>query len=247
MRAFFTLWRRELGAFFLSPIAYVMAIFFLVVMGFSFWFLARVFTLGLVGVPVMSQLFGSLFFWIPFLIVVPVLTMRLFAEEKRQGTIETLMTAPVTDTQVVLAKLAGVFTFYVVMWLPTIPYAFILHHFSSQTAPFDFGPMIGGYIGAALMGLFYLSIGLFCSALTRNQIVSAIMSFSIMLLFFFGGFLHFLEVQPLLKQVSGYASSALHMLEFSRGAFDTRPLVFYLSSTIFVVFCTVRIVETRRW
>lgn len=247
MSPFFTLWRRELDAFFLSPIAYVMTVFFLVVEGFSFWFLARVLTLGHAGVPVMSQLFSSLFFWIPFLVIVPVLSMRLFAEEKRSGTIETLMTAPVTDLQVVGAKLAGVFTFYVMMWLPTLPYGFILRAFSSDSAPFDLGPLLGGYVGVFLLGLFCLSIGVFCSALTRNQIVSAIMSFSILLLFFFAGFLHFLNVHPWIKEVSGYGSAALHMMEWSRGAFDTRPAVFYLSSTVFMVFCTLRVLETRRW
>jgi ABC-2 type transport system permease protein len=247
MNTFLTLWRRELGAYFFSPIAYVMAIFFLVVEGFSFWFLVRVLTMGRTGVPVMSQLFGSLFFWIPFLVVVPVLTMRLFAEEKRSGTIETLMTAPVTDLQVVLAKFFGAFTFYLLMWTPTISYAFILRRFSAEATPIDLGPMMGGYLGALLIGAFYISVGLFCSALTRNQIVSAIMTFSIMCVLFFAGFLHMFTDQSLVQLLSSYGASILHMLDFSRGTVDTRPVVLYLSCTAFVLFCTLRMLETRRW
>jgi ABC-2 type transport system permease protein len=247
MRAFLTLWRKELSAYFLSPIAYVMMIFFLVVMGFSFWLLADLLVQGEAGTTVMKELFGSIFFWIAMLIVVPVLTMRLFAEEKRAGTIETLMTAPVTDAAVVLAKYAGAMTFFMIIWLPTAGYGFILKSFSPLTAPIDLGPMLSGYLGAFLVGAWYLSIGVFCSSLTSNQIVSAIMCFAATCVAFFAGFIAFLSRTETLRSAFAYVSSVSHMLEFSRGAVDTRPVVFYVTATALMLFATVKVVESRKW
>ena len=226
-----------------------MATFFLIVEGYSFWNLASMLAMGSSEVTVMSQFFGTVFFWIPFLIVVPVLTMRLFAEEKRTQTIEMLLTAPVTDLQVVLAKYLGVLSFYVCMWLPTLSYAYILRVFSSETAPIDFGTMLGGYLAALLMGMFYLSVGLFCSALTREQIVAAIMCFTVMFVMFFVGLLPaYPYVQSeFVKRVCTYGSPFIHMLDFSRGSVDTRPIVFYVSGTILVLFFVHRALETRKW
>ena len=247
MRAFLTLWRRELAAYFLSPIAYVMTIFFLVIMGFSFWMLVSVMAQGPAGVTVMKELFGSFFFWIAMLIVVPVLTMRLFAEEKRSGTIESLMTAPVTDTAVVLSKFAGARSFFIVMWLPTIAYAYILKAFSPLSAPVDLGPMAGGYAGAFLLGSFYISVGLFASSLTSNQIIAAITSFAMICRAFLGGFLTFFARSEGLRQAAAYVSSVSHMLDFSRGAVDTRPIVLCLSATALMLFATVKVIESRKW
>jgi ABC-2 type transport system permease protein len=247
MRSFLTLWRRELAAYFLSPIAYVMMIFFLVVMGFSFWLLASVLAQGPAGVTIMKELFSSIFFWIAMLIVVPVLTMRLFAEEKRSGTIETLMTAPVTDSAVVLAKYFGALSFFIVMWIPTILYAFILKAFSPLSAPVDLGPMLGGYVGAFLVGALYIAVGLFSSSLTSNQIVSAIVSFAMICVAFLAGFITFLASSPWVIQAGAYASSITHMLDFSRGAVDTRPVVFYVTTAALMLFATIKVVESRKW
>lgn len=247
MRGFLTLWRREIAAYFLSPIAYVMMIFFLVVMGFSFWLLADLLVQGEVGTTVMKELFGSIFFWIAMLIVVPVLTMRLFAEEKRAGTIETLMTAPVTDTAVVLAKYAGALTFFVIIWMPTAGYAYLLKAFSPLTAPIDLGPMLSGYLGAFLVGAAYIAIGLFCSSLTSNQIVSAIVCFAVICVAFFSGFIAFIARTEAVRSVFAYGSSVSHMLEFSRGAVDTRALVFYVTATAFMLFATIKVIESRKW
>lgn len=247
MRAFLTIWRKELAAYFLSPIAYVMMIFFQMVLGFSFWMLVNVLSQGAGGASVMRELFSSIFFWIAMLIVVPVLTMRLFAEEKRSGTIETLMTAPVTDAAVVLAKYAGAVAFFVVLWLPTASYAYILRACSPLTSPVDLGPMLGGYAGALLVGAMYLSIGLFCSSLTSNQIVSAIATFALTSLAFFAGFITFMTTNDAVRDATAYVSSVSHMLDFSRGAVDTRPLVFCVSVSAFMVFATIRVIESRKW
>jgi ABC-2 type transport system permease protein len=247
MKAFFAMWRRELAGYFLSPVAYVVSIFFLVVMGLVFWLLASALVNGPPGVSVMNVLFATPFFWMVMLVVAPVLTMRLIAEEKRAGTFETLLTAPVSDTAVVLAKYAGAVSFYVILWVPTLAYFFILREFSSVVAPVDAGPMLGGYLGALLVGLFYLAIGLFCSALTSNQIIAAIMGFSLMGVFFFVGLLGYVAHDELLRKVCLYVSSYDHMYDFSRGAVDTRPVVLYLTGTALMLFATVRVVEARKW
>lgn len=247
MSGFLTIWRRELAAYFLSPIAYVTMMFFLVIMGFSFWMLAMVLVTGPAGMGVMQALFDSMFFWIAMLIVVPVITMRLFADEKRSGTIELLMTAPVTDVAVVLGKFAGALSFFVVMWLPTIAYAYVLRAFSPLTASVDFGPMVGGYLGALLVGAFYISIGIFASSLTSNQIIAAIVSFALFGLYFFGGLFTYIARSDTVQDLVGYISAFAHMEQLSRGLLDTRPIVFYLSCTIFMLFVTVKVVESRKW
>ncbi len=247
MNGFLTLWRKELTSYFLSPVAYVVSIFFLVVMGAIFSLLVSVLADGPTGVTVMNLLFGSPFFWMTMMVVMPVLTMRLLAEEKRNGTIETLMTAPVSDLAVVLAKYASALGFYILMWLPTVAYLLLLRQFSAMMAPVDLGPMAGGYLGALLVGMFYLALGLFCSALTSNQIVAAITSFAAIFGFFLLGLLDRATDQPVLQAVSSCVSSYQHMLDFSRGAVDSRPVIFYLSSTVFLLFATVKALESRSW
>ena len=248
MRSFFTLWRRELATYFRGPLAYVVTVFFLVVTGFNFWFLVNLMASAKgAGAQVLTQLFGSLFFWIPLLVVVPVLTMRLVAEEQRQGTYETLVTAPITETQLVLAKHAGAMTLFVLMWAPTLSYAYILERFSTESTPMDPGALAGGYAGTFLVGGFFIAVGLLCSALTRNQVVSALACFAVMSLIFITGFLPYISPDPLVREIGGYCSSVTHMLEFSRGMLDTRPVVFYLTSTALLLFGTVRVLEWRRW
>ncbi|MBU0678823.1 MAG: ABC transporter permease [Verrucomicrobia bacterium] len=248
MRTFVTLWKRELLAYFLSPIAYVTMMFFLIVMGFSFWFLVSVLTEGTSGISLMRVLFGeSIFFWIALLIIVPVITMRLIAEEKRSGTLETLMTAPVTDVSVVLAKYFGALCFFIIMWMPTVAYAYVLKAFSPLSAPVDLGPMLSSYVGAFLVGAFYISIGVLTSALTRNQILAAVVCFAVICVAFFSGFVPYFATNSLMQNTFRYTSSLGHMLDFSRGVVDSRPVVFYLSSIAFVLYATVKALEFRRW
>jgi ABC-2 type transport system permease protein len=247
MRAFFTLWRKELSGYFLSPIAYVVTIFFLVTMGYIFWFLCSVLADGANGIGVMNLFFASPFFWMVMLVIIPILTMRLLAEEKKAGTIETLLCAPVTDTAVVLAKFAGALSFYIFMWLPTLAYVFVLNKFSAVMAPVDFGPLMGGYLGALLVGALYLAIGLLCSALTSNQIIAAVLCFSAVGILFFSGFLEYIGHTETARDIGRYISSYTHMFELSRGAFDTRPLVFYLSGIAFALFATVKVMGARQW
>ena len=247
MRSFFTLWRKELAGYFLSPIAYIVTIFFLVTMGYIFWFLCSVLADGAAGVTVMGLFFASPFYWMVMLVIVPVLTMRLLAEEKRSGTIETLLSAPVSDGAVVLAKYAGVLTFYVFMWVPTIAYIFVLRQFSSSMSPVDWGPVAGGYLGAFLIGAFYLAIGLLCSSMTSNQIIAAVLCFTAVAVSFFTGFLEYVGHSETARDIGRYVSAYTHMVDFSRGALDSRPLVFYVSGIACALFVSVKILESRHW
>jgi ABC-2 type transport system permease protein len=247
MRAFFTLWRKELASYFLSPIAYVVTIFFLVTMGYIFWFLCSVLADGAAATGVLALFFASPFFWMVMLVIVPVLTMRLLAEEKRAGTIETLLCAPVSDAAVVLAKYAGVLAFYVFMWLPTISYVFVLKHFSSVMAPIDWGPLAGGYLGALMVGALYLAIGVLCSAVTSNQIIAAVLCFAAIGVLFFSGFLEYIGHSDTARAVGSYISSYSHMYDLSRGAVDSRPFVFCLSGVALALFAAVKVVESRQW
>ncbi len=247
MKTFGILLKRELTAYFLSPIAYLVMMFFLAMVGFSFWLLVSILVQGTLSASILSELFGSIFFWIAVLIVVPVLTMRLFAEERRSGTLETLLTAPVGDAAVVLAKYFGALLFFLIMWLPTLTYLWILRRYSPTETPPDWGALAGGYAGTLLVGMLYIAIGLFCSALTRNQIVAAIMAFAVISVLFFAGFLAYTARDPALRELGTYISSVEYMRDFARGAFDTRAIVFHASGAMFMLFATVRLLESRRW
>jgi ABC-2 type transport system permease protein len=244
------LWKKELAAYFLSPIAYVLTVFFLVFMGVSFQFLVGMLTGGVQveSTHAMNRLFGeSIFFWIGLLMVIPLLTMRLFAEERKSGTFESLMTAPIGDTAVVMAKYGGALAFYAVMWTPTLAYAFILEAFSPSSMPPDWGPLISSYLGAFAVGAFFLSIGVLTSALSRNQIVAGISCFVLVFLLFLVGFVPYVSRNETLQAVTRLLSSIDHMMDFSRGAVDSRALLYYLTGTAVTLFATVRVVEARRW
>jgi ABC-2 type transport system permease protein len=246
---FFTLLNREIRAYFLSPVAWVVLFFFLLLTGFNFYAAVAALNRGPSEVTVVEAFFNTVFFWFGFVLVFPLITMRLFSEEYKMGTIEPLMTAPVRDSHVVLAKYAGALFFYAVLWLPSLLYFAVFQQVTNLSAAGAAGPYLGAYGMLLLIGMFYLSIGCLASALTRNQIVAAVMSFSVITLFFFTGLLSFfiLTVTPVLREMTAYFSSIEHMAEASRGFFDTRPLVFYLSLTAFVLFLTFHVFQSRRW
>jgi len=249
MKVFFALLKRELSAYFLSPIAYVMMFFFLMVMGSYFWFLVTsVLQEGTSDISVMQLLIGeSIFFWITLMMVVPMITMRLFAEEKRSGTIETLMTAPVRDSAIVLAKYFGALLFYLILWLPTLSYIAIMRGFSAAGESIDLGTAATAYAGLLLISAACIAAGLLASSLTRNQIAAAIVTFALLFLSFLAGFTPYFVEQPLIQSGGNYVSSVKHMIDFSRGIVDSRPVVLYLSVIAFFLFTTVKVVESRTW
>ena len=249
MRTLFILLGREIKAFFYSPVGYVVLFCFLLLTGFNFYI--TVFTLN--GNPqdqtVMEEFFGSLILWIGTLLSFPLITMRLFSEEYKMGTIESLMTAPVKDWQVVLSKYFAAVFFYIMIWIPT-PFYFPVFEWVTKTpAAYSMGACVGSYTFMLLLGMFYISIGCLTSVLTRNQIVAAVMSLVIILLLFLSGLFAAMAptYTPLLRDIVAYFSSIEHMHDFSIGLIDTRPFVFYLSMTAFVLFITYHIFQSRKW
>ncbi len=247
MKNFTTLWKREVYAALVSPTAYILATMFLVVMGMGFWSIAS-YRLqdGASVYDVLRGLYGGVA-WFAVIMVIPVLTMRSFAEEKRTGTLETLLTAPVSEWEVVMGKFAGVCAVYALMWLPTLAYILALNVLNDQKIPIDPGAVGGAYAGGLLIGMFFLSIGILCSALSSNMVAASISTFAVLSLIFLAGFLPEVATHAAFRSLAGYFSPVLHMLEFARGVMDTRPVVLYLSSTTLVLFATVRVLETRRW
>ena len=237
---------REWKSFWYSPIAYVVGGFFLIMQGWVFWLLMAVLNDPRVDPSWrMSQFFfgGTFFYWLAMLIIAPVLTMRTFSEEKRTGTIEMLLTAPVSDLQVVLSKFLGAWLSYSALWLSTIVYFFMLRRYT----PLDWGPILTGYLGTLLLGAVLIAVGGFASSLTRNQVIAAVVAFVMMLLLFSVGFLQVFITDPESAKLITYLALLEHFQDFSKGVLDTRPLVFYLSLVVLMLFLTVRTISHPRW
>lgn len=249
MRKFFILLSREVRSYFYSPIAYIVLIFFLLVSGVDFYFQISFMNQRPVPYSVQEAFFNSVFFWFAFVLIFPLITMRLFAEEFKLGTIEPLMTAPVRDWQVVLAKFFGALVFYVVLWIPTLLYFAIFQAITHQPAANSTGSYLGAYLMLLLLGMFYLSVGCLASVLTRNQIIAAIISFCAITLHFFSGLISFVlqEVSSTTRQLLGYFSAIEQMGTLSRGEIDTRPIVLYVSMTIVMLTLTHQAFQSRKW
>jgi ABC-2 type transport system permease protein len=249
MRKFYTLLSREVRSYFYSPIAYVVLVFFLLVSGVDFYFQISYMNQRPMTYSVQEAFFNSIFFWFAFVLIFPLITMRLFAEEFKLGTIEPLMTAPVHDWQVVLAKFFGAVVFYIVLWIPTLLYFAIFQAITHQPAANSAGAYWGSYLMLLLLGMFYIAIGCLASVLTKNQIVAAIISFCAITLLFFLGLIQFilLYVSSAMRDLLGYFSALEHMGTFSRGIIDTRPIILYVSMTILVLALTYQAFQSRKW
>lgn len=236
---------RELRAYFFSPLAYVVLFLFLVVNGGVFALIVSYLSnpMAPAGRPLDLFFGGSFLFWMVQIFLTPVLTMRLLAEERRSGSIEVLMTAPVTEGQVVAGKYLAALGFYCFLWLPTAIYALWI----SRSSEIDWGTVGAGYLGIFLLGALFLAIGLFGSSLSKNQIVAAILAFALTVAVFFLSFLSGLVNAPAVKEVLAYVSVVEHMDDFARGIVDTRRLVFYLTTTLFFLFLAARALEDKKW
>jgi ABC-2 type transport system permease protein len=249
MRKFYTLLSREIRSYFYSPIAYIVLVFFLLVSGVDFYFQISFMNQRPVAYSVQEAFFNSVFFWFAFVLIFPLITMRLFAEEFKLGTIEPLMTAPVRDWQVVLSKFFGALFFYVVLWIPTALYFVLFEKITHQPAANSAGAYYGSYLMLLLLGMFYLSVGCLASVLTKNQIIAAIISFCTITLLFFLGLIQFilLDVSSTMRQLLGYFSAIEQMATLSRGEIDTRPMVLYLSMTSVMLAFTYLAFQSRKW
>ena len=236
--------RRELAATFLSPVAYVFMVMFLAMTGVVFLQMAEGFVGDFVPLPVL--LFKVIvYFWMP--VLTTVITMRLFAEEKRSGTLETLMTGPVTEVQVVLGKYFGALLFLVIATAPAVAYIYLLKYLSQGVTYIDSGAVIGGSLFTFVLATFCVAIGLVVSLTTKNQIIAAICCFSMVLLPFVADFLVTLFPQIINVELSHYVSLYENLIDFTRGSIDTRPLVMYASGTVLLLFLSVKIMELQKW
>lgn len=182
-------------------------------------------------------------------VVIPLITMRLFAEERKLGTLESLLTTSVRVPELVLSKFAGALVFYMVLWLPILVYAYI----QSRLCPAegiafpDAGALRAGGLGVVLVGGLYVSVGLFMSSLTSNQIVAAISGFALLFGSTLGmAIMAYSSTTSSIRIVGQYLSSFAHMMDFSRGIVDSRTIVLYLSYTALFLFTSVKAVEARR-
>ena len=232
-----TIARRELASYFHSPMAYVAMALFLLAAGLSFIDDFR---------PGQPAVLRSIFDWMVWLLVfiVPVLSMGLLAQEWATGTIETLMTAPVEESDVVVGKFLGAFTFLIVLLAPTLLYVVLLEIYASP----DYGPIVSGYLGILLVGALFLAVGLFCSSLTRSQVVAAVMAAAILAVATIipwwasgkatlGGFWRKAADQAIMSRYT----------DFSKGIIDLGNVVFFLAATTVFLFLTVKVMESRRW
>lgn len=240
-----TLLKRQLRAYFHTPLAYVIMAAFLVVAGLGFC-RPLVQHLG-ERIGIGELLFGAPYFWVAALAAIALITMPLFAEERRSGTLEMLLTAPVTDLQVVLGKYAGAFMFFLLMTMPTAAYFILLKVVASGMAILDWRPILTGYLSLWLIGACFIAIGMFVSALTRSQVVAAVGCFVAVSIFFFLDTVRLVVPGAAAQEALTYLSSAQHVREFAQGIVDTRPIVLYLSLAVFFVFATVKAIEARQW
>jgi len=199
--------------------------------------------------PVTELFYNTGFFWPIVILATPAITMRLFALERFSGTFETLMTTPVGDIHVVLAKFTAALVFYLVMWLPMLGCLFVVQHFARQPGALEPATLGGTYLGVALIGALFLALGSFASAITRSQTVAAVValvfSISLCLLAYLAG--EAATNAPWQAQVLSHFALFDQMHDFARGIVDTRAVVFYVTLTFFFLFLTLRAVESRRW
>jgi ABC-2 type transport system permease protein len=248
MSIFWALLRRELASFFFSLTGYVIIAAITLLTGLSFVVLIHNLGTDPSPMPVTEMFYRTYFFWLIVLLASPVITMRVFALEKATGTFETLMTTPVGDAQVVLAKFFGALIFYLVAWLPLLACLFTVRHFTNQNA-LDGGTVGGMLLGIFLVGGLFISLGCFASSLSRSQMAAAMIAFVLGVSLFALGFLA--EALPASAhwqtQVISYFALFEQMRDFARGVVDTRAVMFYASATFLFLFLTLRVVESRRW
>lgn len=250
MRSFWPIYKRELFAFFVTPLAWVLVTAFLFVQGMHFFLLVDHYaSLGASAqasdqTPLQSFFGNTVLPYLVLFLFLPPMTMRSFAEERASGTIETLMTAPVSSAGVVLSKFAAAVTMYVAMWVPTSLYLVILR----RTGTIDLGVVASAYLGLLLVGAGYLAIGLLMSALTKSPFVALVLTALAFLGLFILGIGEFIAPPgTLMHDVCAHVSVWAHMNDFAAGIVDARRLVFYGSLVVVPLFATVRVVDAWRW
>lgn len=254
MKGFSPLYRKELYSLFASPIFYVVAFTFLVISGYFFYTAVAFFNFQSFEAaqnPMMArQLNVSDMVIRPFLmdmsivllLLSPLLTMRLYAEERKTGTIELLFTYPISDTATILAKFLAAATALLAILAGTLPGVFLLGTFGQPS----WDTIVCGYCGIFLLGSSFLSLGLFTSSVTQNQIIAAVLSFGALLMFWVIGWAKNL-VGPSMGAVIEYLSVIKHFDSFAKGVLDSRDFIYYLLFMLLCLFLTLRQMESYRW
>jgi len=248
------IYKKEMRLYFTSPIAWVILTIFLFIAGYFFYSIFAFFTLASmqsamnpamardlnVTDSVLRPLFSNIS--VILLLLMPLVTMRLFAEERRSGTIELLLTYPVRDGAVLIGKYLAGLTLYAIMLALTLFYPLLVAYF----ARVEWGPLATGYLGLLLMGATFLGVGIFASSLTENQIVASIITFGVLLIFWVIGW-----SSDYLGGTWGRVLSHLSLIEhfdsFAKGVLDTRDVLYFVDFTIVALFLTLRSLEARRW
>jgi ABC-2 type transport system permease protein len=260
MKGLYAVYRKEMSHYFVSPIAYIVAGVFLFLTGFFFtrvlaYFIEQSFEMGMQSmqfggagmnfdVPsrTITTFFGILSSILLFL--TPMLTMGVYAEERKRGTIELLMTSPITDAQIVLGKFFGSLTLLIIMLAPTAAYA-VFTFLHSEPAP-PWKVLLCAYLGALLLGSVLLALGSLFSSLTENQLIAAVLTFGAFLILWvidFGS----RNTTSGIGAVVQYLSVVRHYDDFTRGVLDTANVVFYLSLIVLAIFLTIRSLDSMRW
>jgi ABC-2 type transport system permease protein len=243
---------KELRGYFASPIGYVLIGFFALLFGWFFYTLVAFFerqSMQMAGGPggamnVNQMLITPLLLnsTVVMLLVFPLITMRTYAEEKRSGTIELLLTAPITDFEIIMGKFLGALALFAAMLSVTLLHMGLLFFYGNP----EWKPIATGYLGLLLMGGSFLSLGLFISSLTKNQIVAGMITFSVFLLLWVINWVSSF-VSPEAQTVINYLSVTEHFDDFSRGIIDTRHIIYYLSFIATGLFLTMKSVDSERW
>jgi ABC-2 type transport system permease protein len=252
MRNVLAIAHKELRSYFASPIAYIVIGFFVLLYGYFFAVMVQFFVRSslqmspagaapqnineMVVRPLMQNATVILLF------VMPSITMRTYAEEKRSGTIELLLTSPLSDFQIVLGKFLGALGLYVAMLSVTLIHIAILFWYGDP----EWKPIASGYLGLVLMGGAFISAGLLVSSLTRNQIIAGVVTFAVLLFFWIINWIGSFS-SPWVSELTSYLSIVDHGEDFWRGVIDTTHLVYYLSFITFGLFLTARSVDSERW
>jgi len=233
---------------FLLPIAYATILFFMVLIGLIGWGYLESLGTGMVRTTdfyvVLTSAMGFIFFYLS--ITIPLITMRLFSEEYSSGTYEALMTSPVSEWSVVLGKFFAAFSVYMILWLWTLVYAAVAYKFAKGEP--DYGKITSFYLGVTLSGLVFVAAGALASSFAKDQIVSALIGILLCLgiwLFpnFFG---NFPQMETYRETIQSF-NLLLMTCDIAQGKLDSRALIFSLTTTLFFIFLTVKVIQSKRW
>ena len=246
--AFWTLYKREFNSYFNSAVAYIVLFASAIVQGIMFAvILTAVMEANYKEQSILQIFFTFTLFWLIILVQVPLITMRVFSEEFKLGTIEMLLTAPVSEWDVVLAKFFGALTFFLVLWLPITLDVTALQLFSVPQPPIYWSQIGLTALTLTLIGAFYVALGVFTSVLTKNQIIAAVLCFALLFITFgISTMKWFRGIDATALEWVSYVSAPEHLNNAGISIFDTRPLVFYVTITAFLLMLTKSILQSHR-